>query len=321
MHIHFWGVRGSIPTPMSSLQIQSRIAAVVQRISEKDIVSVDAREKFLSFLPEWIFGTVGGNTSCIEIQNTQKDLLIFDAGSGLRELSLDLRQRAGFSSGGKTFHIFFSHFHWDHIQGIPFFSQGFDPRNKIIFYSTRPDLEKILLEQMRQPYFPVPMSGPGGFQAQLDFVMLSNPEKAINIGNTKIEWLSVNHPGGCVAYKVSENGKTVIYSTDTELTHENFLDTPENRNFFNDADILILDSQYTMNEAIEKNGWGHSSFSLSVDFAITWNVKELVLFHHEPTYSDKKIYTLRQSAEWYCDYANSRKVVISVAREGLEIDI
>ncbi len=321
MRIHFWGVRGSIPSPMSSLQIQNRIAAVVQRITPKDIESADTREKFLSSLPEWIFGTVGGNTSCVELENSCGECIIFDAGSGLRELSLSLRQRPGFSAGGRVFHIFFSHFHWDHIQGIPFFSQAFDPRNHLIFYSTNPDLERILCDQMKQPYFPVPMIGPGGFRAKIDFIHLVDPEIPVVIGDSKISWLQVNHPGGCVAYKVTENDTRFVYSTDTELTRDDFLDTPENKSFFSGADVLVLDSQYTMGEAIEKNGWGHSAFSLSVDLALKWEVKNLVLFHHEPTYSDKKIYTLRQSAEWYREYAGTRLVNIYVAREGLELFI
>ena len=319
MRIHFWGVRGSIPSPMTSLQVQNRIAAVVQRITPKDIESADTREKFLSSLPEWMFGTVGGNTSCVELENSSGDCIIFDAGSGLRELSLGLREKSGSSSSGKTFHIFLSHFHWDHIQGLPFFSQGFDPRNQLVFYSTNPDVEKILCDQMKQPFFPVPLIGPGGFRAKMDFIHLNDTVQNLVIGQSRIDWLQVNHPGGCVAYKVTDSDKRFIYSTDTELTRDDFLDTPVNSNFYSDADILVLDSQYTMGEAIEKNGWGHSAFSLSVDFALKWKVKNLVLFHHEPTYSDKKIYTLKQSAEWYREYAGSRLVRIYVAREELEI--
>ncbi len=321
MKIHFWGVRGSIPTPLSPLQIQNRIAAVVQRISPRDLESADTRERFLSSLPEWIFGTIGGNTSCLEVENHSLDTIIFDAGSGLRELSLNLRERPGFSSGGVTYHIFFSHFHWDHLQGLPFFSQAFDPRNRIVFYSTDPDLQRILNDQMKSPYFPVPMLGPGGFNAKMEFIHLNNPSKSVKIGSSIVHWHTVNHPGGCTAFMIEDQGKKCIYSTDTELSREDFLETEENSRFFSDADVLVMDSQYTMDEALEKTGWGHSSFSLTVDFALNWGVKKLMLFHHEPTYTDRKIYSLCQSAQWYREYAGSRHFEIQIAREGLEIQL
>lgn len=316
MRIHFWGVRGSIPSPLSPLQIQNRIAAVVQRVSAKDIESADSREKFLASLPEWLFGTVGGNTSCVEIENESGDCVIFDAGSGLRELALNLKQRPGHTSGGNTYHLIFSHFHWDHIQGLPFFEPAFDPRNKIILYSTNPEIKAILNQQMTYPYFPISMQGSDGFKATLEFIHLDSSNKTFTIGSSTIGWHVVNHPGGCTAFKVTENGKKFIYATDTELTRDDFLKTEENIDFFTNADILVVDSQYTMGESLEKTGWGHSTFSLSVDFALNWDIKKLILFHHEPTYTDKKIFSLRQSAEWYCEYAGSKKIDIMIALEG-----
>ncbi len=319
MRIHFWGVRGSIPTPLSPLQIQNRIAAVVQRMSARDVESADTREKFMASLPEWLFGTVGGNTSCVEVENKSGDCIIFDAGSGIRELALNLKLRPSHSSGGNTYHVFLSHFHWDHIQGLPFFAPAFDPRNRIIFYSTNPDLRSILGRQMSPPYFPIPMQGPGGFNAVLEFVHLDGDHKQIRIGSSTLSWHTVNHPGGCTAFMIGEDGKKIIYSTDTELTHDDFLKTEERSAFFTDADILVMDSQYTMGEALEKTGWGHSTFSVSVDFALNWGIKKLVLFHHEPTYTDQKISTLRQSADWYSDYAGTRLIDIVIAREGQDM--
>lgn len=318
MRIHFWGVRGSIPAPLSPLQVQNRIAAVLQRVSARDVESADSRERFLASLPEWLFGTVGGNTSCVELENGSGDCIIFDAGSGIRELSVNLRQRPD-HSGGNTYHLIFSHFHWDHIQGLPFFSQAYNPRNRIVFYSTNPDLRQILADQMKNPYFPVPLLGPGGFGAQLEFVCLDSPDRKFRIGSSEISWHEVSHPGGCTAFMVAENGRKFIYSTDTELSPGDFRESPENDAFYRNADVMVIDSQYTMSEAIEKEGWGHSAFSLSVDFALNWGVKQLLLFHHEPTYSDRKIFGLRQSAEWYRGYAGKGQIDIQIAREGMDI--
>ena len=318
MKVHFWGVRGSIPTPLTPLQIQNRVAAVVQRITATDIRDADSRERFLASLPKWLFGTVGGNTSCVELETSQGETIILDAGSGLRELSLNLNERPS-SPKGKTFHLFLSHFHWDHLQGLPFFTQAFNPANRIVFYSVNPDVRNILSRQMESPFFPVPFEGPGGFRAQMEFVQLKDSDKGISIGDTRIDWYPMDHPGGCVAYRFEDAGKVFIYATDTELHRENFVKNDANTKFFKQADAVVMDSQYTMDEALKKEGCGHSSFSMTVDFALNWECKKLVLFHHEPTYSDKKLFSVLQSASWYSGYNAKGTLQIEIAREGMEL--
>lgn len=320
MNVHFWGVRGSIPAPLTPIQIQNRIAAVVQRITAKDIRDVDSRECFLASLPKWLFGTVGGNTSCVEVQTAAGDTIILDAGSGIRELSEHISGQKGLPRG-KTYHVFFSHFHWDHLQGLPFFLPGYNPANRIVFYSTNPDLRTLLNRQMESPYFPVPFDGPGGFQAKLEFVHLSDNESGIRIGDTHIRWFDMDHPGGCVAYRIEDAGKVFIYATDTELNRENFVKNEKNSCFFSGADAVVMDSQYTMDEALQKTGWGHSAFSMTVDFALNWEFRKLILFHHEPTYSDKKLYAVKQSASWYSDYSENGHVDIEIASEGMELEL
>ena len=131
----------------------------------------------------------------------------------------------------------------------------------------------------------------------------------------------MNHPGGCYSYAIEESGIRAIYSTDTELREEDFRRTPENMAYFQGADILVLDTQYTLGEAIEKYNWGHSSFSLASDFAATWGIKRLVLFHHEPSNSDLKVESIFKSASWYIDHLESKGIEVFLAREGLEIEI
>lgn len=320
MNVHFWGVRGSIPAPLTPIQIQNRITAVVQRMTAKDVRDADSRERFMASLPKWLFGTVGGNTSCVEVKTVDGDTLVLDAGSGLRELSEYISGQKE-SAGGRTYHVFLTHFHWDHLQGLPFFKPGYNPANRIIFYSTNPDLRTLLNRQMEAPFFPVPFEGPDGFRAKLDFVHLSDNDNGIRVGNTHILWHDMDHPGGCVAYRIEDAGKVFIYATDTELNRENFERNEKNTRFFSCADAVVMDSQYTMNEAIQKTGWGHSSFSMTVDFALNWEFKKLILFHHEPTYSDKKLYALKQSASWYSDDSGNGTVDVEIACEGMEFEL
>ncbi len=312
MKIRFWGVRGSIPTPLSSDAIRSKIAAVVQRISRKDIENPACRERFLASLPEEIFSTVGGNTSCVEVVVPETDRIIFDAGTGIRDLGTAIAS----SRGPARCNIFFSHFHWDHLQGLPFFAPAFNPSSRITFYSPDPELRSILEGQMRPPYFPVTMDI---LRASLEYVRIGT--EGVRVGNARVVPRRMNHPGGCWSYSVLCDGKKVVYSTDTELQPVDFERTPENAAYFRGADALIIDAQYTLGEAIEKFNWGHSSFSLAADFASTWGIKRLVLFHHEPSYDDRKIHKLLQSAEWYVERLSSKGLEVILARDGLTVEV
>ena len=314
MKVRFWGVRGSIPTPLSYRQIQSRIAAVVQRIEAHHLESQESRERFLHDLPPYIMGTAGGNTTCLEVRLSDDTMIIIDAGSGIRELGAFLKKRGEHI---RVYHVFFTHFHWDHLQGLPFFApQVYDPRCEIHFYSPFPNLREILGNQMREPYFPVSMES---MKAVLFFHHLKG--NTMDLGQSSVSWRKMKHPGSSYSYKIQEGGSSFIFSSDTELVEEDFKVTPENSLFYSDVDTLIMDSQYTLDEAIEKYDWGHSSYSLAVDFAVAWKIRRLYLFHHEPQYDDKKIYSIEQSARWYLDHQKNSSLEIHSAVEGMEFEI
>ncbi|HAE21560.1 MAG TPA: MBL fold metallo-hydrolase [Spirochaetaceae bacterium] len=312
MKIRFWGVRGSLPTPISPANLKSKISSIVQRIAPADIVSQEARERFLARLPDYLFSTIGGNTACVEIVTEENCHIVFDAGTGIRNLG----QEIAATKKPTAVHLFFSHFHWDHVQGLPFFGPAFDSRSYIAFYSPDPDLKAILEGQMRSPYFPIGLDAMG---ARKEFVQLHG--EGVRVGGVRIHYRSMSHPGGCYSYALEEGGRKVIYSTDTELDAKDFDRSPENERYFGDADALIIDAQYTLGEAIEKQYWGHSSFSLAADFAASWRIKRLILFHHEPSYNDRKIESILKSAAWYLSHMEERGVSVVLAREGLELEI
>ncbi len=313
MKVKFWGVRGSIPTPLGPDQMRSKIASVVERARPEDLESAQTREKFLSSLPPHIFGTVGGNTTCLELRTSSGKLIVFDCGSGLRELGLSLEKRR---EKIREFPIFFTHFHWDHLQGIPFFTPAWISGNRIIFMSPVEGVEKILREQMRPPYFPVTMDA---MRASLSFRRLEGEK--IGVGGTEVYWKAMNHPGTSYAYKVVEDGKSVIFATDSEVTDEEFQQREENRKFFGSADLLILDSQYTLEESFTKFDFGHTSYTMAVNLAVEWQVKNLVLFHHEPRYDDRKIHAMLRKAHWHLEQLGAPGLSIRTAQEGMELEV
>ncbi|MCL2879794.1 MAG: MBL fold metallo-hydrolase [Treponema sp.] len=311
MRVNFWGVRGSLPAPLLPSQVKSKISTILARLTPDDLQSPESRERFLAGLPPWLFGTIGGNTPCISVCNPG-ETIIFDCGSGLRELGYVCNSQ---KPKPNQYHVFFSHFHWDHVQGLPFFGPAYDPSVHIDFYSPKPNLESILNGQMTSPYFPVHMESMG---SKKSFHHITDK---VELDTVSVEFRKMNHPGDSYSYLVTDGTKRFIYSTDTELSEADFHKTNENIRYFQNADLIVLDCQYTLGEAIEKYSWGHSAFSLAVDFVANWNIKHLVMFHHDPAYNDRKLVNMHQSARWYMERMNIRGIELTLAQEGLEIDL
>ena len=170
---------------------------------------------------------------------------------------------------------------------------------------------------MTQPYYPVPF---GALTKKMNFMTLM-PGNTINIGNTKIICCPMSHPGTSYSYAVIENDKKFVFATDVELNSKDFDNSPMLELVFRNADCLVIDSQYTAEEAYRKQNWGHSAFCYAVDFAVHWNIKNLYLFHHEPTYDGKKLDSILQAARWYAQYIAHQDINIDLAREDMEIEL
>jgi phosphoribosyl 1,2-cyclic phosphodiesterase len=225
----------------------------------------------------------GGNTPCIEMQAGGKRL-IFDGGTGLHVLGQSLLRQMPIEA-----HIFFTHSHWDHVQGFPFFTPGFVRGNDFHIYGAiAPDgstVEQRLNDQMLHPNFPVPLQI---MQANLDFHNVKAGEP-IKINDIIVETAPLNHPGEAVGYRVNWRDGAAVYITDTEhfpdKLDENVMWLARN------ADILIYDSTYTDEEyhspKSPRIGWGHSTWQEAVKIAKAANVKTLVIFHHDPAHDDE----------------------------------
>jgi phosphoribosyl 1,2-cyclic phosphodiesterase len=313
MLIRFWGVRGSMPSPISPFVIKEKIDSILDQVVPEDLENAESRARFIAGLPPWLYGTVGGDSLCISIDiEGFNEPIVLDCGSGAREMGISY---AALSPAPLHYHVFFSHFHWDHVFGFPFFSPAYNPKVTLDFYSPDHDMEAYLSGIMKEPYFPVKMDA---MKSHKNFIAPQNP---FSIGPVIVHFKKMNHPGVSYSYMLKHNGKKFIYATDVELTSDDFVMNEENSFFFKDADLIVLDAQYTLDDAIEKYNWGHSAFSISVEFAIKWGIKHLVLFHHDPTYNDEKLYGILQSARWYLQRMGAGDTEVTLAVEGLKISL
>ena len=244
--VKFWGVRGSVPTP------------------GKDTVKY------------------GGNTSCIEMQVGGKRL-IFDGGTGIRELGKEMMQEMPVEA-----YLFFTHYHWDHIQGFPLFTPAFSKGNCFHIYGAIPpegeSMKQHFIDRVLHYNSPIPLKG---MQADLQFYELEHGQKMM-LHDIEIETGSLNHPNTAMGYRVTWNGRSAVYCSDTE----HFSDRLDENvvHLARGADVLIYDAMYTDDEyhssKSPKVGWGHSTWQEAIRVAKAAGVKRVVIFHHEPGHSD-----------------------------------
>jgi len=250
--IRCWGVRGSVPT------------------AEKDKLRV------------------GGNTASVAIRYGVEPLVIIDGGTGLRLLSKELRST---ETEPLTATILFSHFHWDHIQGVPFFEPIYSEHTRLKMYSGVPasTLEDILRTQMSQPYFPVPFSSA---QAACEYNQIGSA--GVQIGSLSVRPVQLNHPGGAFGYRINSPAGSLIYVCDHEHGAPE-IDEGIYREAAN-ADVLVYDAHFTPAEYVKCKGWGHSTWYEGAQLARRANVGKLLLFHHSPSRTDQQVQEILREA-------------------------
>jgi phosphoribosyl 1,2-cyclic phosphodiesterase len=302
MKVRFWGVRGSIPVPGKATN------------------------------------RYGGNTSCVEVRPANGSPIIIDAGTGIRRLGKSLMEDA-FGDGHGTASILISHTHWDHVQGLPFFSPLYRAGNQVHIFARQRDmhLEAVFSQQHNAPYFPVPLAA---MQADMRFHELIEGA-SFNIGNAKVTCARLNHPWVAIAYRVDVDGAAVVYCSDTApftdmLLGSKFIERPsfgtlpppiqdelkEMRrgvvNLARNADLLIYDTQFLPDEYKVRPHWGHSRPDDAIEIAREANVKQLCLFHHAPMRSDDE--NDRILAQ-YREVTQADRFELLSAYEGLEIPL
>jgi len=301
LEVTFWGVRGSIPVP----------GAETVRY--------------------------GGNTACVTIE-VNGQFIILDAGSGIRLLGN--AQRAAGQNTGRTLHLFISHTHWDHIQGLPFFASAFVKGNAIRVYGPRlfhVSLEELISTQMEHFYFPIRMNK---LDSDISFTELAIGNYSNLLPGIAVETMATNHPVIDMAYKFTANGRTIVYLTDNELYNSDYFNRvltnrrptvirsgrqlyaellAEVRAFVAGADLLITDAFFTRDEYRRYGiGWGHSTYEDVFDLAVAAGVKQLCFFHHDPNRGDAALQAIEKDYQRRARRVRTLDAVFA-AREGLTL--
>ncbi len=316
MKLKFWGVRGSIPVSASPQTIEEKVKLALQEAARREIDLKDhaALKNFVNSLPLEIGSTVGGNTTCITLE-TDNHLIIFDAGSGMRTLGHYLMTRE-FGQGKGQASIFFTHTHWDHVQGFPFFIPAFIPGNRFDIYHIHDYVPQVLEQQMAYEVYPVDFQG---LKSEIKFHPLREGE-IVKLDDLTISNIKLHHPGKAYSYRVDDKDHSIVLATDGEYKQLGTSHTKRYINFYNEADLLIFDAQFSVRESIIKEDWGHSSGLIGADIAMAARVKHLVLFHHDPTSTDDEIMmALKQTREYLTQHDKGSLLKVNVAREGWEI--
>jgi phosphoribosyl 1,2-cyclic phosphodiesterase len=327
VRVFFWGTRGSLPASYTSEIIRKKIFNAIKTSSSLNLYP---NEKIGKFIDKGLINnptpfpavcSYGSNTSCMEIDGGD-DYIICDAGTGLRDFGnyvLKSSSQGGPDNKTNVFNIFISHLHWDHIQGFPFFTPAFIPGKHVHIYGFHKELEQAFITQQEYPFFPIPLKS---MNADIQFTLLEEG-KEYEIAGFNVKGIKQNHPGGSYGYRFRKDGKSIVYSTDSEHKDDAYDEEYSFINFFKDADLLVFDAQYSFADAISaKENWGHSNNIVAVELSAKAGVKHLCIYHNEPTFDDEQLDEFLEDTRRYLRiYAETSPLTIDIAYDGMQVEL
>lgn len=316
VRVTFWGTRGSLPAPLRREEVEDKLREALCRY--RDAGSPPDVEAFLHQLPFCVRATYGGDTCCVQAEAPGCETLLLDAGTGLRRAGYALM--AATPGGACRINILLSHFHWDHIQGLPFFAPAYSPNAELRLFAVQEGFASFLQTQQQAPHFPLPLSG---LPARLHFAQLT-AEQPAPVGGWQVTPFLQDHPGASYGYLLDAGGRRIVYATDSEYADLQPAEIRRIVDLVRGSDLLIFDAQYTLAEAVtNRAGWGHSTFSMGVDLARLAGVKRLALFHHDATSRDCRLDELLRAATEYRDltFPEGQRCELLWAYDGLQLEV
>lgn len=318
MRVRFWGTRGSLPVALDSAGVQRKLAAALARAAGRDLGTPEAVRAFIEAeLPFATAHTWGGNTACVQLDAGGPEDVLCDLGTGVRPFGQRVMATGG--SAGRTFNVFMSHVHWDHIMGFPFFAPAYVPGTRIRIHGCHDTLEAAFRRQHAAPSFPVDFSRLG---AAVEFVRLA-PGPAHEVAGFRVRAKRQHHAGESYAWRFERDGRAIVYATDSEHRLDDPAEAEGFVEFFRDADLVIFDAMYSLADAISvKEDWGHSSNVVGVELCQRAGARHLCLFHHEPVNDDETLATLLEETRRLERITRrDRPLEVSSAYDGLEIEL
>jgi phosphoribosyl 1,2-cyclic phosphodiesterase len=322
MKARIWGARGSLPVALNHGQIRAKLVTALEGAMGRNL---DTPAKVAAYVDHELSfdvrGTYGGNSSCVEVEAWDSDAvhehIILDLGSGARPLAGAKLAKYG-PGQPQTYHVFMSHLHWDHIMGFPFFTPAYIPGNRIIIYGCHEELERAFLRQQEPISFPVAFHQ---LAAAIEFVQMT-PGVPIQVRDVTVTAKLQLHAGDSYGYRLEQDGKVLVYSTDSEHKLDNAAERIAFVDFFSDADLVIFDAMYSLADSISvKADWGHSSSVVGVELCQLAGVRQLCLFHHEPIYDDARISRVLAETRRYAEVTGEAPLDIVSAYDGMEITL
>lgn len=325
MKVKLWGVRGSLPSPLLPSSVEDRMKSTLESFVEyqKDFPKATA-EEYLNSLSQFQKGGYGGNTACTQVSSAKQSLII-DAGSGIRRLGEQLMAGPCGKGQGEV-HLLFTHFHWDHVIGLPFFIPIFIPGNNIHLYSVSEGLEECVKRMFKKPNFPVPFER---LASTIHFHELE-PRKKVKFQDISVTPYQLDHPDPCWGYRFEKGKKAFSYCVDTEGIRVSREDLGPDLPLYQNVDLMVFDAQYTFLEATEKIDWGHASAPIGLDLAMREKIKKVLFIHHDPAATDEKVASAEEQTRAYYNHLLSmakkmKKKVAEVdwsfAHEGTEVEV
>lgn len=293
MKVKLWGTRGSLPAPLSPEELSHRCESVLKGFFNGGFRSPEQIPQYLETLQRHKLGGYGGNTPCCEV-SVGDHRVILDAGSGIRNLGYELLQGPCGKGTGEA-HLLFTHFHWDHLIGLPFFTPLFIPGNTVHVYSVQPELEEVFRTVFRKPFFPVPLEQLG---SRIVYHRLE-PRKPLRIGEISLTPYQLDHPDPCWGYRVESGNRVLAYCVDTEGTRISREKLGPDLPLYQGVDVMIYDAQYTLMEKMEKINWGHAAASIGMDIAMREKISRVIFMHHDPASNDEKVAMAEAEARRY----------------------
>lgn len=319
--IKYWGVRGSLPASPPPHIWKSEVEKIFNVFFDRGYTQKSQLAEFFSSESLPFFGGYGAHTTCAEVF-TDKTQVIVDCGSGLRNLGEHMMKGPA-GKGQAEIHIFLTHFHWDHLLGIPFFAPHFVKGNVINYYAIQPELEELVRLKFRKPLFPVPFEALG---AKIQFHRLE-PRQPKKIGDFKVTPYQLDHPDPCWGYRIEYGNRSYSHCVDTEGTRSTREALGPDLPLYQNSDLLYFDAQYTLPELAEKANWGHSAAQIGLEIAKREKIKKVIFAHHDPGATSGQIRELiRQTNDYYTNklMSDSENLVLpswEFAFEGMLIDM